>query len=265
MINELLDRLRAAKVKTGSQKPKTQADLALNQIYLQLHQSQRSRSFIEVTIKGDDVAYQSLILAIDPEERTLLIDELFPTGFVGMPGQAVNVCIRKGEGKKIKFNSMIMEHHLHDNAPIYVLAMPDLLESDQRRNAYRLAMGDNLAIHSHFVTPDQQHYQARLRNVSSSGIAMEVMVENVDHFSHDLHYDDHLQDFAFDFAGLNIGCELAVRNVAVADAEDNKVLIGAEFIDLPALEKKNLERSIMRIQRDRVRYSGELASEMAMS
>lgn len=263
MINELLDRLRGAKVKPGNQKPK--ADPALNQIYLQLHQSQRSRSFIEVTVKGDDVVYQSLILAIDPEERTLLIDELFPTGFVGMPGQAVNVCIRQSGGKKLKFNSMIMEHHLHDNAPIYVLAMPDMLESDQRRNAYRLPIGEKLAIHSHFVTPGHQHYQATLRNVSSSGIAMEVLVEDVEHFSHDLHYDDHLRDFAFDFAGLNIDCELAVRNVEVADAGDKKVMIGAEFIDLPALEKKNLERSIMRIQRDRIRYSGQLASEMALS
>jgi c-di-GMP-binding flagellar brake protein YcgR len=254
MIERLINHYRAF---NGNKRAEA-VDPTLNRVYLELHQLQRNRSFIEIVVEGDEAKYQSIILSIDPEERTLLVDELFPSGFIGLSGQQVHVSIRQKAGRKIQFPTVILERHSQDGSPLYVLRMPEMLDLDQRRGAYRLPLNAKLAVESSFTAPDYQAYQGTLLNVSSSGICMEVESEQEE----PLRYDDHLTHVAFDFAGQNIDCELAVRCVATV-GDDGPVggryrwLVGAEFVDLPPLEQKVLAKSIMRIQRDRIKYSGE--------
>ena len=259
MISSLLDRLKrysqvAAPVKIDSR---------VNQTYVRLHQAQRERSFIEVMVAGNDVVYQSMILELDPQEGTVLIDELFPLGFTGLPGHKVTLSIRLREGRKIKFDSVIVESHLHEDAPLYVLSMPKDVETDQRRSAYRLPIR-NVAIDSHFIGPDSLSYTGRLRNVSSTGISLEVETDGA---ANDLafHYNDQLKHFMFDFAGVNVDCGVKVRSIEVDPSDDHKLVIGAEFLDLPLTEQRVLERSIMRVQRERVRHAGEVESQLIVA
>lgn len=235
-------------------------DSGMSPTCIQLHQAMRQRSFIEVKLGGADVVYQSMILAVDPEEQTLLIDELFPAGFIGLPGQSVQISIRQKAGRKIKFSSVILEQHSHQDTPLYVLKLPLELEVDQRRNAYRLPIGKGIAVESSFTGPNDQRYPARLCNLSSTGISMEVEVEDPSAF----HYDDSLTNVAFDFAGMNIGCELVVRNIMASEPDHNRLMIGAEFVDLSPVEQLGLERSIMRVQRDRLKYASDMESNLAL-
>ncbi|WP_157117910.1 flagellar brake protein [Oceanicoccus sagamiensis] len=259
MITSFIDRLRG--------KPALKADNALNYTYLHLHQAQRNRDFLEVKIEGDEVLYQSIILESDPNERTLLIDELFPTGFVGLPGQKVHLAIRQKGGRKIKFESTILEQHRYDDAPIYVLAMPQDIEAGQRRSAYRLPIANSSSIDSHFVGPEGNAYHGLLRNVSSTGIAMDVLLDEMDNSGgpDNFQYNDILDELVFDFAGVNIQCEASVRSVEVDPNDQKHILIGAEFVDLPPVEQRVLERSIMRIQRDRIKLSGAFEADMALA
>ena len=255
MITSFIDRFRS--------KPAVKTDNALNYTYLSLHQAQRNRDFLEVMIEGDEVVYQSMILESDPTERTILIDELFPTGFLGLPGQKVHLAVRQKGGRKIKFESSILEQHSYDEAPIYVLAMPQDIETSQRRNAYRLPIADTMAIDSHFIGPEGQSYQGSLRNVSSTGIAVEVLLDG--EAANNFHPNDMLDELAFDFAGVNIHCEASVRSIEVDEHDQSHVLIGAEFVDLPSIDQRVLERSIMRIQRDRIKLSNTFESGMAIA
>lgn len=259
MIESLVERCRSLLGRDGKQQPK--ADSALNRTYLQLFQAQRKHYFLEVRVDGDDVLYQSMILELDPDEKTILIDELFPAGFVGLPGQRVHVEIRQPGGRKIKFATTILEQHSYDESPIYVLAMPRTLEGDQRRDAYRLPLAGGVEICPQFVGPDQRNYLARLCNVSSSGIGMELDLDDPEHF----HYNDSLSHVAFEFAGITFDCDMAVRNVAATGPEHKKVWIGAEFLNLPALEQRVLEKSIMRIQRNRIRHGAEIESQLSVA
>ncbi len=263
MISALLERynpLRGSGPLRGARSaPKV--DPKLNHTYLALHQVQRNHSFVEVSIPGDDVVYQSMILDLDPEERTVLIDELFPRGFVGLSGQRVDIVIRQQGGRKLTFRSEILEKHEHKDAPIYVIKMPEDLAADQRRGAYRLPVGNGVSIASRFTGPDRQTYQGQLRNLSTSGLALELSGEEASAFN----YNDRLQHLQFDFAGASFDCGVAVRNVDVDEAEDNRVVIGAEFLDLPPMEKRVLERAITRVQRDRIRHAGDMESQLSMS
>ena len=259
MISTIVERYKSLRNKKSEEQP--DVDPLLNQTYLQLYRAQRAHHFLEVRVDGDDAIYQSMVLAVDPEEKTLLIDELFPTGFVGLPGQRVHVAIRQPEGRKIKFGSTILAQHEYEEAPVYVLAMPEAMDSDQRRNAYRLPIAGGYTIRPQFVGPDKQEYPARLCNVSTSGLALEVELDDPENF----HRNKQLSHIAFDFAGINVDCDIAVRNVVVADEARHKVLVGAEFVDLPPLEQRVLEKSIMRIQRDRIRLGGEQETQMAIA
>lgn len=260
MIDTLVKRYRALLARQKPERP--EGDPSLNRTYVQLYQAQREHYFIDVQVDGDDVVYQSMILDLDPEEKTILIDELFPTGFEGLPGQRVEICIRQPKGRKVRFDSQILEQHVHDDAPVFVLAMPEEgLYADQRRKAYRLAVGSGIQIKPHFVGPDQQNYLARLRNLSSTGLGLEVEVDDTRQFN----FNDRLKHVEFDFAGVTFDCDMTVRNISAADEAQKKVLIGAEFVDLPALEQRVLEKSIMRIQRDRIRLAGDMENQMAMS
>ena len=258
MIDSLVERCRSLLGRSGKQQ--SRVDAALNRTYLELYQAQRKHFFVEVRVDGDDVLYQSMILELDPEEKTILVDELFPKGFVGLPGQRVHIGIRQPGGRKIKFSTTILEQHSYDESPVYVLAMPRNLDGDQRRDAYRLPVG-GVEICPQFVGPDRRSYLARLCNLSSRGVGMELDIDDPEHFR----YNDPLSHVAFEFAGISFDCEMAVRNVALTGPDQNKVWIGAEFLDLPPLDQRVLEKSIMRIQRDRIRQGAEVESQLAMA
>ncbi len=235
-------------------------DRALNQVYLQLHQLQRSRHFIEVQVAGDDVIYQSIMLSLDPDERTVLIDELFPTGFIGLAGQCVSVSIRQAEGRKLQFESVILESHSHDDVPLYVLAMPRSLDTDQRRASYRLAVNERAGIEPSFYS-EQQFHRARARNLSIGGICLEL---DGDH-SETWQRGDELQGMAFEFGGIQFDCDLAVRSVeadAIDLGEDCRTRLGVEFIDMPVPSQRLLEQSIMRAQRYTAKGVSALAEQL---
>ena len=87
-------------------------DLSNQQVYFRLQQAKDSREFVEVSLPHDDTVYQSLLLELDKEENTLLIDELFPgTGFV-TPGQSLRLSIRQFGGRSLKFQSRVIENAL---------------------------------------------------------------------------------------------------------------------------------------------------------
>lgn len=237
-----LDRLR------GGNQPPVVIDPALNQVYLALHQIQRKRQFIEVSFDGDDVIYQSMVLEIDPHKKTLWVDELFPRGYEGLAGQAVSVCVRQEHGRKLRFQSVIIEP-VDDagNAPTYLLAMPASLEGDQRRSAYRLPLPKS-DIEPEFLDPDNNRHRARLNNLSVSGVGLVLKGD----FSDIWHVGDAFSDVCFGFAGIDVNCELRVKSLQAVEGAVTCTLVGGEFVDLQAREQRLLARSIATMQRQRI-------------
>ena len=237
-----LDRLR------GGSEPPVKIDPALNQVYLALHQVQRNRQFIEVTFDGDDVIYQSMIIDLDPQARTVLIDELFPRGFEGLAGQCVTVCVRQKLGRKLRFQTVIVEALRDERAPLYSLAMPASLEGDQRRSAYRLPLTRQHDIEPEFVGPDNDTHKARLNNLSVSGVGLELEGD----FSDELKVGDELNQLFFGFAGIDVNCDLTVKNVQAIEGETTSTIVGGEFVGLPAREQRLLAKCIANLQRQRI-------------
>lgn len=220
---------------------------SLREVYLNLFDVQRSHALIDVAIDGVDAHYQSIILGVDPEGGTITIDELFPGGFVGLAGQPVTVTVRLDGSRRLTFNTHIVARRDDDNAiDSYALALPESLDYNQRRGAFRLQLGAGWAVVSEFRGPDQQHCSARVRDLSSTGIRLELPQ------ALPLSAGDVLEDLQFEFAGRNYHCVADVRTVINPDERADRFLIGAAFRDLPRLEQRSLERMIMQMQRQQV-------------
>ena len=219
---------------------------ALRSVYLNLFDVQRSHALIDVAIDGIDARYQSIIIGVDPERRRLEIDELFPAGFVGLPGQPVTITVRLDATRRLTFNTHIIARHDDDGLDSYWLALPETLDYNQRRGSFRLQLGQGWGVVSEFSAPDQERCSARVRDLSSTGIRLEVLggARPVT--------GDMLHDLHFEFAGRSYQCAAAVRNVTSATGVADRFLIGAEFRDMSRTEQRSLERMIMQMQRQQV-------------
>ena len=223
---------------------------AVRQVYLNLFDVQRSHALIDVAIDGVDAHYQSIILSVDPELGNIVIDELFPAGFVGLPGQPVTVTVRLDGNRRLSFNTHIVARR--DDAEAidsYTLALPVSLDYNQRRGAFRLQMGHGWAVVSEFRSPDLQHCSARVRDLSSTGIRLELPQSLA------LNEGDALEDLQFEFAGRHFRCGADVRCVSNTSERGDRFLIGAAFRDLPRIEQRSLERMIMQMQRQQVQQT----------
>lgn len=213
---------------------------ALRTVYVTLFEVQRSHALIDVTVDGIEARYQSIILGIDPDLGTVTIDELFPRGFVGLPGQPVVVTVRLDGARRLSFATHIIERRREDGVELYQLMLPQALDYDQRRGAFRLSLGASLVVPSRFVGPGQQPCAATVRDLSSTGIRLAITEPAA------LCQGDMLDDLRFEFAGRSFRCRADVRNV---DVENGTV--GAAFVDLPRPEQRALERIIAQLQRQR--------------
>lgn len=222
---------------------------ALREVYLNLFDVQRSHALIDVAIEGTDARYQSIIIGVDPERGVVEIDELFPAGFVGLPGQPLTVTVRLDGKRRLTFNTHVISRRDDGQLESYWLALPESLDYNQRRGSFRLQLGQGWGVISEFLAPDQERCSARVRDLSSTGIRLEVLGGTrpiTGDVLHDLH---------FEFAGRNYQCAADVRNVTNLNAKSgdaDRFLIGAQFRDMPRVEQRSLERMIMQMQRQHV-------------
>jgi c-di-GMP-binding flagellar brake protein YcgR len=128
----------------------------------------------------------------------------------------------------------------------YRLALPDFVDYNQRRGAFRLQLRSGWRTVSQFVAPDQHRCSATIRDLSSTGIRMELQDPAP------VAEGDVLTDLQFEFAGRSFQCQADVRNVA-SNAGDN-IVVGAAFRDLSRLEQRSLERMIMQMQRQQAQH-----------
>lgn len=254
MLRDWLKRPRHTPLLNGASTPASEsassADLgALREVYLNLFDVQRSHALIDVAIDGIDARYQSIIIGVNPERGILEIDELFPPGFVGLPGQPVTVTVRLDGTRRLTFNTHIISRHDDGRLESYWLALPESLDYNQRRGSFRLQLGQGWGVVSEFLAPDHARCSARVRDLSSTGIRLEVLGGSRPTEG------DVLEDLHFEFAGRNYQCVADVRNVINSSDTSDRFLIGAQFRDLSRVEQRSLERMIMQLQRQQVQQT----------
>ncbi len=154
--------------------PDAEVRASFEQTVIRLQQMVEERSFVDVRFPGRaDSVYQSLILKVDPHERYVLIDELFPAHgqFFISPGDEVEITsVRRGI--PVRFHSWVKSISIDeiDGLPAYRLALPDSVEAKQRRTHFRLALDADSGVRLRIRGPDGDRLLCTVLNLSQSGL-----------------------------------------------------------------------------------------------
>jgi len=226
-------------------KTKPEQDSSLRDTYLTLTKFQRNHNLAYIKFKGDDTVYQSMILTVDPVDKSIMIDELFPkdNGFLGLEGSTISLLIRD-KGFSIAFESKIISRLEKPEGMLYKIKMPDFLDKQQRRNAFRIKVESGMSVAA-VVANDEHQLSAKVINISASGlqIALEGRHKNIEEGTCIeniiLRYGD----------DQTMSCDLDVRHTQYADEPNEQTYIGGRFIDMIDDEHKQLEKYILKLQR----------------
>ncbi len=142
--------------------------------YTILFEAMREHMLIYVRPLSSKTTYQSVILDVNPNDEYLLIDELFPeTGFQVMAEDRFEVSIGK-KGHSLSFVSELLRVGEYAGAQFYKLALPAMIEEQQRRSAFRVEVPLSEVNYVKWAWSDGAESIAYICDISASGLRLEV-------------------------------------------------------------------------------------------
>lgn len=252
LIGSLLSRTRTDETEAEPVAESSQA--SFEQTVIRLQQMVEERSFVEVRFPGRaDNTYQSLILKVDPLERYVLIDELFPThgAFFVSPGDEVEITsIRRGI--PVRFNTWVKSISIteQDGIPAYRLALPDAVEAKQRRRNFRIPIDADAGVRLRIRGPEGNKLLCTVLNMSLGGACFSCQGNLSEH----LRTTPVLRNCTLSIPGVgDIGCDLEVRSFEFRRQPYRYTVVGALLDGLNSGASKLLEQYLVMLQRQQRR------------
>lgn len=240
----------------GKKKQQSEDSALLRNIYMTLIKFQRNHNLVQVKFKGDDVTYQSMILRVNPEAQYLYIDELFPKndGFIGLEGHTITVFVKE-RGMTVSFDSKILKRGTENGALYYKIELPTEIDKQQRRGAFRIQVDKTVDVGVQSLNMNEERLVAKIKDISITGVRLEIEGDYKNIRSGSV-----LRDLVVRYGnGEAFTCNLDVRNCQTYEDPHHHTLVGGQFLDLSGEDKKNLERFILKTQREIRRREVEAA------
>jgi len=253
LFSGLLRRNRAAEPEVAAEElPQS----SFEQVVIRLQQLVEERAFVDVRFPGRaSNTYQSLILKVDPLERFVLIDELFPAhgAFFISPGDEVEITsVRRGI--PVRFTTWVKAISIDeaDGIPAYRLALPDAVEAKQRRTHFRVSVDPDAGVRMKIRGPEASKLLCTVQDLSHGGVGFSCQ----GNLSDRLRENNQLRDSLLSIPGAqDISCNLEVRTFEFRRAPYRHTVIGARFDTLSPIAEKQLEQFLVLIQRQQRRDS----------
>ena len=229
---------------------------SFEQVVIRLQQLVEERSFVDVRFPGRAAnTYQSLILKVDPLERFLLIDELFPShgAFFISPGDEVEITsVRRGI--PVRFTTWVKSISIDeaDGIPAYRLALPDAVEAKQRRTHFRVSVDPEAGVRLRIRGPESSKVLCTVTDLSHGGVGFSTQ----GNLSDRLRENNKLNGCLLSVPGASeIQCDLEVRSFEFRRQPYRHTVIGARYDKLTPSAEKQLEQYLVLIQRQQRRES----------
>jgi c-di-GMP-binding flagellar brake protein YcgR len=232
---------------------------SFEQVVIRLQQLVEERSFVDVRFPGrSDTTYQSLILKVDPLQKYILIDELFPShgAFFVTPGEEVEVTSLR-RGIPVRFNSWVKAISLDeaDGYPAYRLALPDSVEAKQRRMSFRISVEADAGLKLRIRGPDGGRLLCTVQDLSMGGVGFSCQGSIGDM----LRSNNQLKGSILSLPGLpDITCDLEVRKFEFRKAPYRHTIVGSRFDGLGTTGQRQVEQCITTLQRQAKRGRREV-------
>jgi len=205
-----------------------------------------SRSLLTIIIgENEHEFYSSAVLAVYPEERQFVMDELNPeVGHKRLLESGTLKAYALLKGVKVFFTANMRKVSTKDGISYYVFSFPEYIYYEQQRNHYRVQV---LGVTNNAINIDQ--LEGRLVDLSLGGIGAQfpagTAIQEGDQI-HNVHIqlpDSH-----------SIECDLEICNVMPLN--DNKHLrVGARFIRLEKDRERQLQRIVNHLEREELKHS----------
>jgi c-di-GMP-binding flagellar brake protein YcgR len=201
----------------------------------------RRRGLVSIVIPGSDVQFTSTVLSVDPQNSTLLLDELFPQAGHDLLLEAgeLQLFAHTGGGA-LEFSARLAEHEEADGLTFYHLHLPEMINYMQRREDHRIVVS-KLEIPAELYDLRGASHPARLNDISSSGIGF--LISKSSEFPLNtaipcvLHFPAE--------ASLSCKVEFCERRQAGTNID----IIGGSFVDLDAQKEHILQRCTADLER----------------
>lgn len=208
-------------------------------------------TFVDVSFSDrQDHAYQSLIIKVDVDSQSLLIDELYPlqTNMNIGPGEHIEIT-SCGKGLPVKFSSTITAIEMHEGSPAYRIALPRKVKANQRREFFRVSTRNEAGFQLRI--PLTGGGSCNVLDLSSSGIGFRVD-KNI---SEQLRAHRIIEDARLTLPDNTVVyCDIEVRSFEYRKPPQRCTLVGATLLDIARPAQKQLDKLLIRLQREQKKH-----------
>lgn len=255
MLQSVLKRWFGSLKASGSEAAEPVDDTAaLNRLEETITRLQRlveDRSFVEVRfpIKSNH-AFQSLVLKVDPVERYLLIDELFPVSnnIIVDAGDVVEIT-SQSKGMPVKFRTTIESVNIMDadGMPAYRLALPGTVKAEQRRRNFRVALeAESSGVRLRIRNPDGSKYLCSVLNLSHGGVGFSCQ----GNLSERLRTNSNLNDCLLSLPdNPAVKLDLEVRSFEYRRHPYRHTLVGSRIARIEPGDERAIDQFLIGLQR----------------
>jgi len=199
-------------------------------------------------VKAEDCqsVFQSMLLSTDVHNQTLTIDELFPQADISFQSDVPLYFEFHETGKTVSFNSELITPTRAHGLPALLVQYPDVVESDQRRNNFRISLDPTQTVSAKLFQNSYENYFGIVKDISNHGLRINLSGNQSEYIEH----GDVIPSCVIKLDDINqIECQLTVRSKRYYSRPYRFTQIGTEITGIHLKHRHLLTNYVSRQQR----------------
>ena len=203
---------------------------------------------LSVQLPGHEGLFNSLLLDVNPERNTILLDELSPSGGHDLARQVRQLRVRcQCQGVELSFACTIEIGQSQRGISFYRAPLPEAINYLQRRTNFRVRVGLNLAVPVQLPVESTATLSGELFDLSMGGLGANISTQVK------LSRGQIIDTCSIQLPkGESIQTELEIRFVR-HDAQRQVQRIGAAFLHLLPQQEQALRKFVAQLEREMLR------------
>lgn len=203
--------------------------------------------WIDVNVCKTEQNYQSLILAIDPDQKELLIDDLYPRESREPleTGDRLEITCRARRAP-INFFTRLLAEEMRDGETAYRLELPEEIGLSHSRGSYRVYVENEVGLNIDIRIDQQTIPAVRIINLSTDGIKLSFPQESQKQLSETPLLSDCLIKLPTD---NYVDCEIELRNLYTIRSPFQHILAGGKMQIANPQQRVKLQQYLAAVQR----------------
>lgn len=204
------------------------------------------RSLLTVTIDGANKGYNSAVLELDPDNDSLILDELNPKSGHGFVAKGSKFIVRaQAEGVETIFRSEVQEVGIDNGVYYYQINFPATVQYFQRRAHYRAPVGIAKEISVVLTRGNDEILTGSLHDISAGGMGVRFRKSTPASIADGETIPRCVIRFP---AGDEFICEVEARSTRTSGNGNYRVL-GVRFSSLSAPQRNKVQHFVAELDR----------------